>query len=110
MPAERYTVKERLTLLGILPKEGNAVSMRVLREFAEALSLPKEEWPTVGLTQDPDNPGNLTWDVAKDGDGKEIDTCATMREIIVTTLRELDDKKKLTMDLLPLYERFVASV
>lgn len=97
-------VRERLVLLNILPKEGNAITLRILKEFQMELSFTEDEKAAISLK---DGDGRLTWD-EKSATEKEIEVGTTMNEIIVGTLSRMDASKSLTMDHLPLYERFVS--
>lgn len=96
-------VSERLGLLNILPKEGNVVTLRILRDFQNELSFTEEEKATIKLVFSDDR---ITWDDSL-VTGKEIDIGDTMKELIVAALKRLDASKRLSMEQLPLYEKFV---
>ena len=97
-------VSERLGLLNILPKEGNAVTLRILRDFQNELSFTEEEKTEINLVFS-DN--RLTWDASL-AKKKEIEVGDTMKELIVTSLKRLDATNHLNIGQLPLYEKFVS--
>ena len=98
-----FEVQERLALLNCLPREGDAVTLRILRDFQGDLSLTEEEKAAINLVS---NTGQVAWDATK-AEPKEIEVGDTMMEVIVKVLTGLDKAKKLTMLQLTLYEKFV---
>jgi hypothetical protein len=99
-----FDVQERINLLNILPDTGNAVTLRILRDFQRASSFTEEEMAAIGMVQDD---GRVNWDVDK-ATKKEIEVGDTMKELIVGALNQLNASNRLNMAHLPLYERFVA--
>jgi len=100
-------IGNRLRLLGMLPREGDFLTLKVLRELKEALALSEEEKQRVGLMEIPG--GMIRWDTKREKEQslKYIVLFDTMESIIVKTLKDLDSKKKLTEDQLELYEYFL---
>lgn len=96
-------VSERLTLLNLLPKEGNFITLKLMRELREAISFKDEEVDRFKIKASGDR---VTWDdsVAVD---KEIAIGDTMKTVIVGVLKKLDETKQLTNAHLSLYEKFV---
>lgn len=97
------TIKERIVLLNILPKEGNVITLKLVRKFREALSFSETEIKE-GKIKIGD--GQINWDdsVLKSKDVKVEDT---IKSLIVKSLRDLDQKEKLTEEHISLYEKFV---
>jgi len=98
-----FSVKDRLILLGILPKEGNITTLKIVRNLREELSFNEEEHKLLNFTQN----GNLTnWNL-EPAVKKEIEIGEKATDVIVETLKGLDKNKKLHEDHLPLWDLFV---
>jgi hypothetical protein len=97
------SVLERIALLGILPREGNFLTLKILRQLREALSFSEEELSDFELRQEENS---FHWN-PKAERPKEVPIGAKAREIIAKRLEELDKAEKLTDELFGLYERFV---
>ena len=98
-------VFERLVLLSILPKEGNFITLKIVRQLREGLSFNEKEIKEVKLSIDPEK-GNATWDASKDPN-KEVEIGREAKKIIVDALEKLDKDSKLTQEHFSLYEKFV---
>lgn len=101
-----FTVKERMVLLYILPKEGDYKTLKILRVLREELSFSEEENKKLNFRQE-DN--RILWsEEGEKGIGaKNIAVGETAKNIIVEKFNELDKNKKLNEDNLPLYEKFM---
>lgn len=99
-----FSIKERLSLVNILPEHGNAVTLRLLREFQNDLSFTDKEREEFGLTY---NDGNFKWDDAK-AKNKEIVAGEVVVGLIVTALKQRDAQGQLHMAHLELFDRFVS--
>lgn len=95
-------VTERLALLGILPAEGNFLTMKIIADIRDATSFSEEEFNELGFKQE-DN--RLTWNVKKDV-GKEVKIGVKGRSIIHDTLAQLDKDGKIRPEHLSLCEKF----
>lgn len=96
------TVKERLQLLMVLPSEGNVTTIRIVRKLREMLSFTEEEHEFYGFEE---TGGHLKWkpDVPQ---SKEIEFGPKAHLILRETLQSLNDKKAITEDFLPLWDKF----
>jgi hypothetical protein len=101
----KLSVYERLVLLNILPKEGNFITLKILRQIREELSFNEKEIKDLKLTSDPVK-GTATWIPEKDPN-KEIEIGRETKKIIVEVLEKLDKDSKLSQEHLSLYEKFV---
>jgi hypothetical protein len=98
-------IAERLTLLGILPKEGNFVTLKILRQLREELSFSEEEMKKYTIKQDGEQ---ITWDSVKDkAEPKDVKVGGEATSIIVKVLQELDKAEKLSGNHITLYEKFI---
>ena len=96
-------VLDRITLLGILPAQGDFTTLKIVRKLREDLSFSEIEHKTLGITQ-VDN--RITWNPEAD-QGKEITIGEKATDVVVASLKELDKQKKLTDQHYGLYEKFV---
>lgn len=77
--------------------------MKTISKLRDDLLISEEEGKAVDLKTE----GNrIEWDTSKDK-GAEIAIGEIATEVIVAQLKKLDEQKKLTVELLPLWERFV---
>ena len=96
-------VKERLALLDILPREGDFLTIRIVRELREQMSFSSEEHEAFGFTYN--DAGQVTWS----GDAeqtKEISLSVKARRVVEDALQKADKEKKLTADHVSVYEKF----
>lgn len=96
-------VAERLMLLNILPQEGDIVILRVVRDAQSAIGLTEEELAALELKQEE---GRVVWKSEADVP-KDITIGPRVVSIIVEKLTKLNEEKKLTLQQLALYEKFV---
>ena len=96
-------VFDRVLLLNILPREGDFRTLKVLRKLADDLGFSEDEAAALQFKQEG---VKIEWRVEADAP-KEVPMGAVAREIIAGRLRELDEQKKLTLEHMSLYERFV---
>ena len=99
----KLNVFERLMLLPILPKEGNFVTLKILRNLNSNLGLNEAEYKEFEIKQENDK---VTWN-QKGNEEREIEIGEKATDIIVEALKELDKNKKLTERYFSLYEKFV---
>ena len=97
------TVLDRLLLLSILPKEGDAISLRIVRKLREDLSFSEEEHKALGFAK---TDAGLSWN-PEGNIPKDISIGLKARALVVESLEKLNKDKKLTTDFLPLYDLFV---
>jgi len=97
------SVLDRLMLLSLLPKEGSFVTLKIMRDASGILSFDEAEIKSLGIKEEG---GMATWNQAADT-GKEIALGEAATEIIVKELKKLDDAGKLTVNHMPVYEKFL---
>ena len=96
-------VFDRVLLLNILPREGDFRTLKVLRKLADDLGFSEDEAAALQFQQDG---VSIKWRQEADAP-KDVPMGEIAREIIADRLRELDKQKKLTLEHMSLYERFV---
>ena len=114
----QLTVFERLTLLNILPREGNFLTLKIIREMREGLSFSEEEHKVLQFKKAGDKviledgtegvvpEGKVVWNMAGDL-VKDVGFGEKATDIVVERLKALDKEKKLTDAHFSLYEKFV---
>jgi len=101
------TIAERLVLLGILPREGDVLTIKVIRDLKDEIAFSDQELVDLKLEQ-VDEGRRTVWDAeAAEKHKKDIDFGTKGVEIIKETLQNLDAKKILSIEALPLWEKFV---
>jgi hypothetical protein len=100
----KLSVVERITLLQILPQQGDFLTLRIIHELRQALSFTEDEIAEFGLEVDPEK-SLVRWNQQATRD-VEMPIGVKANRIIVDTLLELDNNKKLTEGHLSLYEKF----
>jgi hypothetical protein len=102
------TVKERIVLLNIVPKEGDFKTLKQIRKFREELGFSDDE--NLILNFQPGAEGTITWTEPEDGPHKkEFKIGDTIMELVVDALVQADKGKKLNNDTFELYEKFVVN-
>ena len=96
-------VRDRIQLNGILPAEGDFRTMKTISQLRDSLFLSEQEVKELNFKQED---MRATWSAEKDK-GVEIPVGELAHEVIVAVLKNLDSEKKLTVELLGLWERFV---
>lgn len=95
---------ERMTLLNILPREGNITTLKIVRELNERISFTAEEHGRLKLTFSEDG-ASVRWDRSQDQE-LEFTFNGVEMKMIVSKLEELNKAEKLTAEHLSLYEKF----
>ena len=104
----QLSILERIVLMGVLPAEGDIVTLRLVSDARKDISFSDKEMRESKIVNNPQN-GQISWDekAAKD---KEIDIPTAVIGIVKTKLLELNEKKKLNGNHISLYEKFVEAV
>jgi hypothetical protein len=100
----QLSIHDRLTLLAVLPKEGDFLTLKIIRKLREDLSFSEEELKANKVVQNGD--GTITWQ--EHGHMKDIAVGEKATDVVVAALKALDEQKKLTDAHFSLYEKFVA--
>lgn len=95
---------ERLVMLSIMPREGNFVTLRMMRDIVARVGFSAKELTEFGIEELPD--GRVRWvqDVPTDRpftfDEAEVN-------LIKKALKKMDEDEKLNVDSVSLYEKFM---
>jgi len=104
----KLTIKERLMILNILPKQSNFATLKIVRKLEEDLSFSENEYKEFGFDVTEINGQVITkWNSEKNQEVKDIKIGEKALDIIVESLKKLDNEKKLTQDHYVLYKKFV---
>ena len=96
-------ISERINLLDILPQQGDFTTLKIVRELRESLSFNEEEHKKHNFRQE----GSMTYWDNDVGETKDIHIGEKANDIIVATLKKLNDDKELRNEHFTLYEKFV---
>lgn len=100
----KLNVPERVILLGILPKEGDFTTLKILRELQSNIGFSEEDHKKYKIETE-DN--FVKFDVEKGSKEVDIEIGDKGKEIIKEALQSLDKNKKLEPKHFSLYEKFV---
>ena len=94
---------ERLAVLSILPRQGDVLSLKVIRDLQEDLGLTETEIKEIGAKNNPD--GGISFNPAKAMEKtKTLPIGDQARAVILEAADELSKQKKFPMELLALFE------
>jgi hypothetical protein len=99
----KLSVAERVNLLSILPAQGDYATLKILNQLRMGLALTEKEFKKWGIVSEPEN-RRIRWE---ENGVAEIPIGEFATGIIVDTLRDLEKKKQLNIELLDLYEKFI---
>jgi len=99
----KMNVLERLMLLGILPKESNFATLMIVKNLTSNLGLSEEDYKEFEIKQEENQ---IIWN-QKGNEEREIKIGEKATDIIIESLKKLDEEKKLTEQHFSLYEKFV---
>jgi hypothetical protein len=101
------SIKDRLLLLNILPKESNFITLRLVNDLMNSLSFTEDEIAEALIQEVIENGvKTVRWDREKDIK-KEFEFGEQTKKIIIDQLKELDEQKKITFDHFELCEKFL---
>jgi hypothetical protein len=97
------SILERLVLLKVLPKEGDYASLKILTGLRLALSFSEEETKAWTIISDAAT-GRTEW---KENGEADIPIGEKATDIIVDSLKHLSREKKLPLEAMSIYEKFI---
>lgn len=105
----KLTISERVSLLNVLPPQGNVVTLRIVQELRTELGFTEKELKAYKMKNTPSEGGGsfITWDEDFAKTTKEIKIGKVANGVIVGALKKLDRQQQLHITMLPLYDKFV---
>lgn len=97
------TIIERIRLLSILPKEGNFITLRLIKGLTEKIGFSPQEITDFEIKEEN---GMVHWN-EKGNIPINIEFLDAENDLIKKELKALDSVNKLTMDLFTIYEKFI---
>ena len=103
----KLEVKDRLTLLAILPPTGNVMTLRIVRDLQSSLSFSEAELEVLKFKHDEDS-GETQWSVKGAETLRFVDVPIgkEAKAVIQRGFGAANEAQKLTMSMLPTYEKF----
>ena len=98
----KLTVNDRLILLGIIPLQGDFTTLKIIRDMRGELSFTEEEHKILKFRQEETM---VYWEEGLED--KEINFGEKATDIIVDAFKKLNEQKKLRIEHMELYEKFV---
>ena len=96
-------VAERVILMGLLPKEGDYLTYKIVHQLKDNVGFSEEDIKTFNIRQENDM---LLWDKDKE-DVKEVEFGEKAMEIVREALEKLNAEKKINEKNITLYEKFM---
>src|SRR3990172_10013569 len=97
----KLSITDRLTLLQILPSEGDILTIKMVRDLIDRLSFSEQEFKDLNIRTEG---SQALWDKEIE---IEVEIGPKALAIIVAALERLNQEKKLTVGYIPVYEKFV---
>ena len=97
------TIQNRILLLNILPKEGNILTLKLMRELKEELSFSEKE---ISENKIEYTDVRIDWDESKKYT-KDVDISDVSMKTIKDSLKTLDQKGKLREEHISLWDLFM---
>lgn len=98
----KLSVNARLILLGIIPQQGDFTTLKIIRDMRSELSFSEEDHKKLKFRQEETM---VYWEEGLED--KEINFGKKATSIIVDAFKKLDNQKKLRIEHMGLYEKFV---
>ncbi len=101
----KLNIVDRLTCLGVLPQEGDFVTLKIVRDLQSKLGFTEEELKECEIVSDPETQ-SVKWN-EKGAVEKEIVIGEKAMDLIVEALEKLNKDKKLKPQHFSVFEKFV---
>jgi hypothetical protein len=98
----RLSVTDRLSILNILPKEGDITTLRILQDLISRVGFTEDEYAAWNIRSEDTQ---IKWDSAAAHD-VEIEIGPKAFVLIAEALDNLEKTRRLRMEYLGLYEKF----
>ena len=105
----RLTISERMSLLDLLPLQGNIVTLRLVMDLRKKVALTAEEIENFEVKQIQNEGGGVLVKWAPKFDKLRVDISISDHEkgVVTREIMQRESKSQLTITALPLYEYFV---
>jgi len=105
----RLTISERMSLLDLLPLQGNVVTLRMVMSLREKVALTEEEIDKWQVKQIRNEGGGVLVQWAPKFDKTRVDIPMSDHEkgVVTREIMQRESKGQLTINALPLYDYFV---
>ena len=100
----KLNIPDRLLLLGVIPKQGNFLTLRIVKDLIDKISFGSKEVEEFELKEEK---GQINWKTDETEHDKEIEITNPEKQIIIQALKNLDQKEELTIDMFGLYNKFM---
>jgi hypothetical protein len=101
----KLDILQRIIALSVLPKEGNLIEIKIIKNLKEKIGFNEDEVNRFKLKAEGEK---YTWDLREDK-GAEFEITEGEAKLITKGLKELDNQNKLTEQHLTLCELFLCT-
>ena len=102
----KLSIKDRIILIYLVSGiKGRYIEMLLIKAIIASIEFSKEEIAELGMIDGPKGP---EWDPKK-GHDKEVEFSEAEKSIISSRLKQLDESGDLTLELLPIWDKFFLS-
>ena len=99
----KLSIADRLVLLNVLPRESNITTLKIVRQLKDDLSFSEEEHKKINFRNEGDK---IAWDDSAI-EPKEVNIGEKATDIIKASFKTLNEQKRLHIDFMDMYEKFV---
>jgi len=99
----KLTILDRLSIINILPKEGNFLTLSVSNDITKKVGIGQEESKEIGIKFEENR---VSWN--PETPEKEVEFSESELSVIRKQLKTLDSQDKLTIELLETYKKLGA--
>lgn len=100
----KLNVMDRLVIINTLPSEGNLITLKIIRDLKNQLGITEDEYKEFDFVQDSKG---FKWN-EKGAIEKTFDISDVTMDIIKKSLKSVEEKNKLTLEMLPSYEKIMS--
>ena len=101
----KLNILERIMVLGVLPKQSDFVSMKIITDLQAVVGFSQNELDKSNIKAHED--GSIAWE--KDFE-KEVKITKRAGEIIIKGLKDLSEKGQVSIQHLSIYEKFKVGI
>lgn len=98
----KLSVNNRLILLSIIPQQGDFTTLKIIRDMKDELSFSEEDHKKLQFRLEEET---IHWE--EGFEDKEVNFGEKATDIIIDAFKKLDGQKKLRIEHMELYEKFV---
>lgn len=102
-------IADRFSIMEILPKQGNFITLSIVQDIIKKITITQDDLKKYNIRTIPAPDGMVSyrWDDAEGKIETEIEFTDTEKQIIVDSLRKMDNEKKISLNMIGTYKKFM---